>query len=247
MKRCLIYIALLFLFACEEDRSESDQLLVIEGYLYSGAESQQIHLSLPAKQGSNNEVVDDAEVSLYDINNEYHFDHVEDGIYRYDGVDLKIIPGQTYFLEAEYEGQKITAQTTVPRTPVGLEADQDTLVIDDFFSDYIIFSWSNPDFEYYSPLIRSTTSSPDGLINDQVDRFNFSFPLSESEIVVDAFNIEYLGQNELILYSVTDEYLDLYEFTFQEGGLTQPGNIENGLGVFTSFSSDTVNFYVEWD
>ena len=240
----LYMVIILFFFACEEEQ-DGNKTLVVEGYLYTGVTSQQIKLSSSNRHGTNAEIISDAEVVLYDKTGDYEFMHQRNGIYTYNGEDLLIIPEATYSLEVEYKGQKIYSETTVPHPPVGLMADQDTLTIDGFVSNFITFSWLNPNF--YSPLVKSVTAHPDNLIktNEEIDRFNFSMPTSNNEYFVDIRHIEYLGQNDFILFSVANEYLDLYQFTNQESGLLQPGNIRGGLGIFTSFSSDTVRFYVK--
>lgn len=246
MKYSYIYMVLLmFILACEEEGPGESRSLVVEGYLYAGTSSQQIQLSFPGQLGINNEIVSEAKVKLLDDTLEYEFMHEGDGIYTYKAPDLSILPGVTYELDVEYKGQKINAKTTVPNSPLGLSADKDTLTINDFSSNAIMFSWKNDDFEYYSPFVESITIDADSLFNQEVDLSNFSRPNTQSEVYVDLYQIKYIGQNNFILYGVTAEYTNLYDVTDQESQLLQPGNIQGALGIFTSFSSDTLQFYVK--
>nr|MDA3821271.1 hypothetical protein [Bacteroidales bacterium] len=74
-------------------------------------------------------------------------------------------------------------------------------------------------------------------------------PTNESYFSLQPRELTHFGTHRIIVYSVNDEYVNLYNSQDQDSGeLNEPfSNIENGLGIFTAFSSDTMYLEVTPD
>lgn len=72
-------------------------------------------------------------------------------------------------------------------------------------------------------------------------------PTNNNSIMINGRMIQYFGDYVAVLLKINEEYIELYESLNQSSTnlFESPTNIENGKGIFTSFSSDTLNFSVE--
>jgi hypothetical protein len=77
----------------------------------------------------------------------------------------------------------------------------------------------------------------------------YSNPSSESSFGITARALRFVGKHRIIVTRVNQEYVDAYNTKTQDlNTLNEPtSNITNGLGLFTSFNSDTTFFTVVKD
>jgi hypothetical protein len=73
-----------------------------------------------------------------------------------------------------------------------------------------------------------------------------SEPFIGNSYIINSRTLEKYGKHTIKIYSVNEEYANLYENRSQDSrNLSEPvTNIKNGLGIFTAFSYDEVAFYV---
>lgn len=183
----------------------------------------------------------------------------QQGQYFYPGNDLTVAAGDVFNLGIAYEDQQLTATTIVPPKPdtVGLSADTLFLVdtrIDNSSNSSILISWSATaaqNFFHYI-LIENIDPLPSPfpewqfLGNNPVD-FS-SFPFSAKQFLISAPNFTHSGKHLTTVYSINQEYADLFIDQAQPDGTVNQAqsNIRNGLGIFTAFnSSDSLHFYVK--
>ncbi len=71
-------------------------------------------------------------------------------------------------------------------------------------------------------------------------------PVNDDFYEISPRELTHFGTHRVIVFSVNEEYVNLYETQEQDTRkLNEPfSNIENGLGIFASFSSDTLYFEV---
>lgn len=270
IKKIAISIFILALAAaCSDeglDPAETNEV-IIEGYLFAGASIDSLKVSqlIPfiTDEDESYEITD-ANVNIRWAGNSFKLtpSQKNPGNYFYEDTDLRIVEGETYELNVEYFDKLVTASTTVPVRPVDLEVSMDTLEIEpiDDFQD--IFNqaeaealeiyWSNDVADYYYVLLENIEADPEDINTLDFDGFgdrNFSFvtePTNLDVYNVNVFSLTQYGTYRAVVFHVSQEYVDLYETAEQDSrNLTEPlSNIENGLGIFTSFSSDTIYFEI---
>ncbi len=262
-------IVLLLLSSCinEEFDPTDTSTVIIEGYLYEGTGVDSIKISqlIPfyREEGTSYEITD-AEVSIVSNGETYSLTHnsSKPGVYQYNGADLNVIVGNEYKIQLDYFGKEVSAITIVPDKPIDLSISIDSIGMspitsfDDLFnqeeSEDIEVSWSNSDGDYYFVLTENIEENPEDI--NQLDfggqqRPNFSFrssPTNLNSTTITPFSLSQFGQYRVVIFHVGQEYVDLYETSDQDSrNLTEPlSNVQNGLGIFSSFSSDTVYFEV---
>ncbi len=244
-------------------------VVIIEGYLYAGQGIQDIKVSQLIPFITDEEEtfeIADASVMIETQGQQYLLTHDPEapGTYYYEyyeGADLEIVEGQTYRLSLEYFGKMITAASTVPSSPTGMEISTSEVEIAPILSFEDIFDrpsieaieiyWDNPTGDYYYVLVENIEVNPQDINQlDLGDGRNFSFVTEPTNLDVHnirPFSLSQYGSYRVVLFQVGQEYVNLYETAEQDSrNLTEPiSNVENGLGIFTSFNSDTVYFEVK--
>ena len=258
----LASFAIIFI-GCEENIStEIDKdLVVVQGFLYEGQPVKDISLSEVLPLGSLDTLaapINGAAVSVSNSETKYLLipDEEKEGYYYYPEDDFTVNSGDEFKLEIIYGDQKLSAITTVPQKPQNLILKSETLLIPNITTgirnlpdlDYYSTSltWDNFDNGYYYVVIENIENNPIA-INIQSGRFATRFvsaPTISNEFKVSFRTVTHLGNHLMILYKVNQEYVDLYESRDQDSrNLNEPlTNIENGLGVFSAFASDSVYF-----
>jgi hypothetical protein len=79
--------------------------------------------------------------------------------------------------------------------------------------------------------------------------FNFQMdtrPTNDNYSTISFQELTHFGTHRIIIYRVNNEYVQLYNSMDQDSReLNEPfSNVENGLGIFTAFNSDTLYFEV---
>ncbi|MEM9675307.1 MAG: DUF4249 family protein [Bacteroidota bacterium] len=270
-KKYAIGLSLLIIFsACEEvpEFQEEESAPVVQAYLYAGEPVDDVRLTELVPFVSDVEevpVITDAEIAIISEGNRYSLSPASEleGTYRYEGEDLIIASGSTYGLEFSYQGELITAETTVPFPPEEAQISQseisvpqiltrrDLLQIRDSFSETIDVTWDNDEGEYYYVLIENLEANPEPIdVNNSLPR-QFSFvsePTQENIFPLRLFvHYQQYGLHRVRLFRVNEEYANLYESLEQDSrNLNEPfSNVRNGLGIFTGFAYDEVYFEVK--
>jgi hypothetical protein len=271
MKKYLPYLSVLFFisfFSCNHvspTESAEDQV-VVDAFIYANTPVKNISLTHPLSLGSTDtigEPVTDAEVIILKNNVSYHLLYdPENASYYYPGNDLIIENGNQLELNINYKSRRIYAETSIPAKPAGLSLNYQTYTVPDFSQfdprnnnkdttrKSIIASWTNDNEGYYYVVIESAEENPEKIDTSSGNRrFGMRFissPFISSSYQISFSSISYYGKNRLVLYKVNKEYADLYESRTQDSrNLNEPlSNINNGLGVFSGFSSDTTYFDV---
>jgi len=233
---------LIALFACTEQEFP-DASLTVEAYLFEGKPVDQVKLSLvkPINTTEVQQTVSNALVYIiwnggyYRLNESIH----NPGTYTSLNDSLEIISNNTYKLYIIYNNEEYTAETTVPNPPKNLIASKDTLnFIND--ADLIKMQWDNQDSTWFlgtiSPEKNRTTEFP----------FNnfFSLPTKKNSLEINTNNVQENGTQQFILYGITEDYEKLFRISTSSIGSSNAGNLSQGFGIFTAFSSDTLNFVV---
>ncbi len=267
-RKVFILLAVIFSLGCEDQQFDpsTTNTVVVEGFLYANHPVQSVRISQLIPFISDEEKdygIDDAQVVIQWNNQDFQLIPSEDsiGLYTYEGEGLEIIDGETYNLRVEYLDKITVATTTVPSSPVGLEISEDTLEIApiESFEDLrdrgqvnnLEITWSNSTGDSYYIVVDNLEEDPEEINTLDFGGRRPNFNLVTRPTTLDVYNIQpfsltQYGTYRVIVFHVAQEYVDLYETSEQDSrSLTEPlNNIENGLGIFTSFSSDTVSFEV---
>ena len=261
------FILLLIINACTEESSViiDTKTAVVEAYLFAGQPVDAVHIIQSyayVRENADLITLDDLDVQISDGQQRYDLDYSTEGIYQ----NLDFIPqnGQTYLLTFEHNGETIRSETFVPqkqsisisKTSVELEKIRDIgEFIDSGFGgdqDAIEVVWDNAEGDYYYVVIENIEDNPE-FVNDLLAEFQANgnarpfFQITEPEIsdfyaISTRRDLTQFGTYRIIVYRVNPEYAALYETsgTSSVSIATPPSNIENGLGIFTGVSSDTV-------
>jgi hypothetical protein len=175
-----------------------------------------------------------------------------DGLYG--NKDLIIAAGKTYQLSFPYNGTVVTASTVVPQKPVNMKLSATGIVISEMgvpgsgWPSSIDITWTNTDQSFYFIYVKNVeavktpidTRSPTG--ND----FFRNQPINSDHYELNPRSFKFYGLHRVILYKIQPEYV----LFFQENGGSSlsiseiKANIENGLGIFTGISSESIYLYV---
>lgn len=273
MKKSIIYI-LLFSFLYQSCTDDIEPIpftntAIVVGYLYAGEPVKDIKVSslIPFNADSTDEFyINDAEIDIINNGISYRLALSEggSGYYHYSGEDLQIIAGENYEFQMIYKDQVITAQTMVPEVPEGLAISANEMSIQPIYEFFdmrnryiedLDITWKNDNGDYYYLLIDNMETNPSPIdVNGILEGFkgggNFSFISKPTQLDIYKIRgrtLEQYGTHRVKLFKVNKEYADLYESSGQDSrNLNEPlSNINNGLGIFTSFNSNEIFFEVK--
>jgi len=253
--------------SCSEESVEHLQAdkLVIEGFLYAGQPVERIRIEPVIPFGavaSDLEPLTGLDVTIQSGGKAYLLKAETDtggAYYFYEGNDLTIDVGKSYALRLVYQEKIVSAETTVPEPPQDLVLSDSLIEIaqvvfnggfpsglnENRDLEPIAVTWDNPLGNYYYVVVENVEDNPESILIDLPFERNFRFvsqPIEGDTYLIQPFSLEQYGTHQIILYSVNQEYVDLYQTANQDSrDLNEPlTNVQNGLGVFTAFSSDTV-------
>ena len=154
-------------------------------------------------------------------------------------------------LRFEYNNKEIKASTVIPSKPGGLTISQVSIEKSawnyyDTIPD-IVLKWENPDNSYYQIYIQSLSESSSTqappFMGGGFGRMMMQ-PIQSDSYTLRMHDMSFEGNYRCVLYKITEEYAELYE-RMSSTDLANPVSfIENGLGVFTAFNSDTLLYRV---
>lgn len=268
IKTIIIFSSFIFLlFACEKQSIENieTKTAVVEGYLYDGqpVDSLKITQSFSYSQLDTNVIsLDGLDVILSESANQYPLTSIGNGIYQNSQVFIE--QDKSYRLEFVWEGETISAETYIPlKKEAQLSLTEVELPKVELGSngsgvitgtlDPVEITWNNSEGDYYYIVITNIESDPE-YVNENVaaniaanggaPRFVFITEpqISDFYAVNARRELTQYGTHQIIVFRVNPEYAALYESSGNSTlSLEQPPtNIENGLGIFTGVSSDTL-------
>ncbi|MDX2415303.1 MAG: DUF4249 family protein [Bacteroidales bacterium] len=261
MKKYIIYLIpalfVLVLISCTKlnlQVADPDKA-VIEGYLVPG-ENIEIKITKQLDFVNSDTVVtpiEDLVVNFANTDQEVILEYNEtEKVYQ--TSEITIEPGLVYNIDFGYKDYTVSSSSYVPTKPVGFSASASSLTMEDSFRGYMSFeqvelSWDNPDNEYFMVVVENIEANPESLVdtsNFRPPRFFRNTPIQSNIYNMRAQNFSYFGTHYLILVKLNPEYAELYEGNGSNSlNLeTPPGNIENGLGIFTGINTDTLMFEV---
>ena len=260
-------VLLLIINACTEESSVivDTKTAVVEAYLFAGQRVDAVRISQSyayARENADLITLNELDVQISDGQETYDLDHSTEGIYQ--NPDFIPQSGATYVLTFDHNGKTVRSETYVPqkrtisisKASVRLEkiTDINDLINSGFGGnqDAIEVVWDNSEGDYYYVVIENIEDNPE-FVNDLLAEFQANgnarrfFQITEPEIsdfyAINALrDLTQFGTYRIIVYRVNPEYAALYETsgTSSVSIATPPSNIENGLGIFTGVSSDTV-------
>ena len=270
----IIYVLCIIINSSCEDISDFDpgeSKPVVEAFLYEGESVDDIYLKktspLKTPTKSDPEIISDAIITISSDGQDFILSALkgQPERYAYDGNDLSVNIGDDYFLTFEYEDMIISSTTTIPSEPEGLDISPESIIIPrinsisdlryfrESFQKTIDVTWNNTDGSYYYLVIENIEDSPQSI--DPTDilgglGINFEFTTSPTQENVlqlrPLIHYTQYGTHKVKIYHVNEEYALLYETSTQDSrDLNEPyTNINNGLGIFSGFSSQEVYFEV---
>ena len=259
-------IVLMGFIACTEETTLESEYssIVVSAFLYEGEPVNDVSITSTLPLGSQDTLappVSDANVVI--IKGEAEFalspDPERAGFYNYIGDDLIVDSEDVFKIRITYSGEQLSGETIVPLKPENVTISDVVLELPDMNNfdprtggfnpdDYqLVVSWDNPDGSLYYVVLDNLEEDPEPVSSSRFggkfSRF-ISAPAPTSQYVINMSAVTHMGDHMAIVYKVNREYADLYESREQDSrNLNEPlTNIENGLGVFSAFASDTVYF-----
>ena len=256
--------------ACEKEEVlfEETKTAIVEGYLHGGKtiDSLRVTQSFSYAQTDTNIIaLETLDIRIVTDTSEFFLESSGDGYYFNTQHILNF--GERYAIEFLWQDEVISAETYIPLQREAMlsvtEIELDQIELGTFgggglTADPVEITWNNEEGDYYYIHIENLEENPEYVNeniaqfqeeNGEVGRFNFN---SEPNIT-DFYGIDprreltQFGTHQIIVFRVNPEYAALYE---SSGNSTQsleepPSNIENGLGIFTGVSSDTLYLEVK--
>lgn len=273
IKNIILFASIIFLFyACEKQTIEDveSKTAVVEGYLYAGESIDSLKITQSfsyAQLDSNIITLNDLEVKISDSDNQYALTSIGNGIYQ--NAELIIENDKSYLLEFDWEGTIISAETYVPlKKEAQLSLTQVELPKVELgtfgggstagTTDPIEITWDNNEGDYYYIVIQNIENNPEYVNENVAAAIEASGDESRFILITEPTNSDFhaintrreltqYGTHQIIVFRVNPEYAALYESSGNSTlSLEQPPtNIENGLGIFTGVSSDTLYLEVK--
>lgn len=260
MKKLIIYLPFLLLFmACEqEDVSTLEtETAVVKAYLFAGQPLDSIKIRQSISNASEDSVaiaIENVDVTISTDTETYPLEHVGMGVYQ--NLNVLVDVNQSYSLEFEHNEEVISAETYVPdfreATISTTEITMDKIeagTMPNFgeLPDPIELEWDNSEGEYYYVVVQNIEDDPES-INELFEGGGRAFRFTSEPQAMDFYAIDprrelqQFGMHQIIVFRVNPEYAALYETsgTTSTTIAQPPTNIENGLGIFTGVSSDTL-------
>lgn len=280
MYKWVIYnLCLVFLFiACQEMSQETSGDIVVEGWIESGGYPV-VMLSRTFVVSTGEETNDDPSIVLSLAKVE-----VSDGIqsviltgdydeqyfppFIYSTSKIRGVPGRTYYLRVEYEGQVITAETTIPE-PASLEALEVSPCahLDSIYQIVAHFEDNPETKDYYLFLTRIFNRenrfypSTFGVIDDEAlternnkhvvhpgihmltsDRHTYGLYFLDTDLVQIKF--ARIDETTYNIHKAYHEMVVLNNNPLFASDLSMPTNIQGGLGFWCGYAATRYNVVI---
>jgi len=181
----------------------------------------------------------------------------DSGYYYNDSIQVNA--GDVFNIEIEYNDEIITGETVVPEAPENVTVSGNTIELP---AELTMWDLRSGEYDYLELDVKWTNDNDDlfYIVLDNVEtnptvidiglppfpRRFISQPVNRDTYPVRLPMLTHYGGHRVIVYRINQEYADLYQSRNQDSrDLNEPlTNIENGLGVFSAFNSDSVFFDV---
>ena len=254
-------LSLIVLWGCTENSPfiPENTMVVVQAYLYADEQVTNIRITstLPIDADTSKAPpINNADVTL--IKNGQRFllssSAGDSGYYHYDGNALSVEANDYFKIEVNYENEIISAETTVPEAPNDMAMSDTVLSIPDYYrpiemTGEIIITWTNENDQLYFIVIENIDENPEEILTYRPSgsgKKMISLPTSRDYYTINFRSVAYRGWHRVRLYRINQEYADLYLSRNQDSrDLNEPlTNINNGLGIFSAFNSDSLFFTV---
>lgn len=253
------------------------QQIAVQGYLFANhpIDSIIVDRSLPVDLYYNRDSagISDAQVTITVDGITYPLSArtTPSGCYYLPDTTMLVRSGKTYYLQIQYNGQTVTAQTTVPdsikitkRLPDTLQYPQDTINIINYPDSIVTWTGITNKISYAAAITCADTLDYDTLqhvpnrrvyrpgsggaggqhYNDVTRWFGF-LPVSSVPVPWTVF--KWYGKQKIAVYNVDRNFNDwLKMITLNGGTFTQDLNhINGGIGVFGSAGVDSMSTFLK--
>jgi len=165
-------------------------------------------------------------------------------------IDLE--EGDSVSFESTVKGLSLSSSTWIPPKPLSVKISDDVLYFESgnprgmLNTSNLIVSWNNPDNGFFYVSMKNIEDNPES-VNEMFDDIpvrSQAPPSQADQFEIRFRNLMYFGTYRVILYHVNQEFANLFDNpTMNSVNISEPlSNIENGLGIFTGISADTVYF-----
>ncbi len=256
----IIILSVLLISCDNNDEILYDDIPVVEAYLYTNQSLDSIKIVkvLPYSDADDTNIIINDLIVYITVNNQsytYKQSIENPEYYIIDNNQLVIQENTEYSIHFDFDNIEVSSSTIGTVTPENFTISDTAIYIDDDLFDEennIEFTWNNPDKEYFmlSIQLTDTTNLADRQIFDNAENPPYSIlmpPMNSSSIEINGGRmIQYFGNYRAVIFKINDEYIEMYESLNQNSSslIETPSNIENGKGIFTAMSSDTLYFNV---
>ena len=243
---------------------------VVEAYLFAGQPVDSVNITQSfsyARENSDLITLENLSVEISNGTEFFPLFHSSEGIYQ--NMEFIPQSGQSYTLSFTHNGETISSETFVPEKKE-VAISQSSIELEKIegggfpgggggggfggggIDEAIEITWDNAEGDFYYVVVENIEENPE-FVNDRQAQFQANgqarrlFNITEPEISnFHALNtrrdLVQFGTYQIIIFRVNPEYAALYESSGNSSvTISQPpNNIENGLGIFTGISSDTV-------
>ncbi len=274
MKRLFYIILLFTLFLSCVEESPQGENFVVEAYLYAGEKVDRIKIKQVEDiytEKTKNIILTNAKITLKKNKVSYPliFDYTEQ-FYLYNGSDLEVQVNDTFELEVIVGDRTSNAITIVPKATEGIFISGNKIVIPPisvrlgiveeltklFSEARVTTRWNNPDDQLHFIVVENIQKGdlifpsdfpiPEATLQ-LIQSFRYiSAPTKNTNFEIPGLSLETYGRYRAKVYRVNQEYANLYNNQIQDSRdlNSPPSNVNNALGIFSAFASDSVFFEV---
>lgn len=259
--------------SCVEESPEGENF-VVEAYLYAGEKVDRIKIKQVEDiytVDTKNIILTNAQITLKKNNISYPliFDNTKQ-FYVYSGSDLKVEVNDSFELEVVVGDRISTARTMVPKATEGISISGNKIVVPPisvrlgiveeltklFSEARVTTRWNNPDDQLHFIVVENIQTGdlifpsdfpiPEATLQ-LIQSFRYiSAPTKNTNFEIPGLSLETYGRYRAKVYRVNQEYANLYNNQIQDSRdlNSPPSNVNNALGIFSAFASDSVFFEV---
>lgn len=257
-QRFYIYIFLCsaFLHSCGEELTQYETSVktpVIESYLESGSSALTVKVYSMESFNEDDSQFSKAITGLNVYVNDQLLSESSDGKYTLSDIPQILQNGNRCNLRFDYNGRIITADTEMPAKPIGLSISQTEIERSSswYYMDSIpdvTVSWDNTDNSYYQIYIQSLSQTSGSTQAPSFMGGGFGKmmmqPIQGNSYTLKMHDVSFGGYYRCVLYKITKEHAELYERMSSTDLANPVSYINNGLGIFTAYSTDTIQYKV---
>ncbi len=187
--------------------------------------------------------VNNAKVTLFYNGKAYNLSLYDSewGEYSYQGDDLKIVAGDSYYLEVNYMDRLITAETSIPYQVKNISVLVEPTSQSD--SAVLNISWESVDDSYFYLFLEGDTANVSGSYCKYSE-----YPFASTAFTLDTSGLNVGDTYYIIIYSLTNNYAQYY-FGYDplNNNYSYESNILDAYGIFTGLNVNYLSFEYQKD